>query len=179
MFLPSCCSFERFLTRRHHTQCIAILSTVLLCGVVSCAKPPRGTASIVGIRNVVAETSRPSSGGLAEQSAPVPTPRKASPGASRSNPPDSRLESPRALGTSGVSSADAPQPLRTEPPTTAATTTEPGAEATVGQSRVAPHSQVAGRTDAVSDERRIARLVAVPLGIMAIVGVIVVSRRMW
>lgn len=179
MFLPSCDLLERFVTRWRHRQSTAILSALLLCGVVSCAKPPRGTASIVGIQNAIVNSpSQPSVRDRSKQAAPAPAQRKSGGVVSAAARPDPDTEGPRALGTSGASSGGS-RPLHARQPATGAATTEPGAESTVGQAPVTPSREVAGGPDAMPDDRRIIRSLALPLSIMAILAAIVLSRRWW
>ena len=174
MFLASRCSHERFLKRCRHTQSIAILSAVLLCGT-SCAKPLRGTASIVGVRNTRVESSRPSVRRPAEPVAVALPQRRPGTVTPRPSGPGRSTESPRALGTSGVASTGASRP----PQPASAPTSEPGAEATVGQTRVPPGPDLPGDTRTAADERGTARSIAFPVGIMALVGVLLVTRRWW
>ncbi len=145
---------------------------VVLCSAAGgCAKPLRGVATVIGVRNTTVESPRPP--------APPQTDRRGAEAVKQSvdrtvKPPGrlaSAAEAPRALGTSGVSPAE-PARASSGGTSTTAAASQPGATPTSGQGEVGSAAKENPRLVLV-------RLVTIPLTIVAIVAAIVVGRRVW
>jgi hypothetical protein len=156
----------RFLTPRRHIQGSLLLVVMLCSAAGGCAKPLRGVATVIGVKNTMVQSPQPP--------APPPTDRRGAEtvkhSADRTVKPPGRLasvaEAPRALGTSGLSLAE---PARAS---SAGTRTDAAASATSTSGQ--------GQVDSAAKENpRLVPLVTIPLTIVAIIAAIVVGRRVW